>query len=533
MNANAYFQLKTKDDGLYLILYPPAEGGEKLVYSEICQYLDDSYIGFYDSDELVEALKYQLETTEVKLNDEMIEPVDEVATASVCDDKMSAYARFYSPSEGGAPLSKSDIICALSAAGVSHGIDEGRIAEWMGDRVYCTDILVAEGIPPQESEDAVIEYLFETEDVFRPTIEDDGSVNFHELNLLNDVSAGDELAVLTPEVRGIFGMNVIGTELPSRNPAKKAIKSGKNTVLSEDRCTLTAATGGYVEIENDRIVVHSVYSITGNVGTATGDVDFDGIVRISGDVQTGYSVKASVDIFVQGVVEGSNVEAGRDIVIANGVHGTAKARISAGGDITVNFIQESKVSAGGSVHAGSILYSIVTANDSIFVSSRRGLVKGGELRAASLISVKTVGSARAGANTKLAVGADIEDLELFHKLEATIDGMREEQSKLHQIQVFLKRKVAKKEPLRADHRRLIKLLPAQIGSLGDEIEKQLKRHSKLKARLDNSDKGKIVVEGTVYEGATIMISNETYHVLDDLAQCQFVKAGAEIVIESL
>ena len=533
MDKNAYFQLKIKDDGLYLMLYPPSEGGEKLTYSEICQYLDDTYIGYYNSDELVEALKYQLEVTEIRLNDEIIEPVDEVVTSSVSDDKMSAFARFYAASKEGAQLSKSDIISVLSSAGISHGINEERIDEWMRDRVYCTDILVAEGIPPQESFDAVIEYMFETEDVFRPTIEDDGSVNFHELNLLNDVSEGDELAVLTPEKQGGFGVNVLGTELPSRTPAKKMIKFGKNTILSEDRCILTAATGGYVELENERIVVHSVYSINGNVGTATGDVNFDGIVRISGDVQTGYSVKATVDIFVQGVVEGSEVTAGRDIVIANGIHGIARANIVADGDITVNFIQESTVCAGGSVYAGSMLYSNVTANENIIVSSRRGLVKGGELRAKTLISVKTVGSARAGANTKLAVGADLNDLELFHKLEATIDEMRNELSKLRQIQFFLKRKVAKKEPLKAEHRRLMKILPAQVSAMGDEIDKQLKRHSALKSRLDSSDKGQIVIEGTIYEGATIVISNETYHVLDDLAQCRFVKGGSEIVVESL
>ena len=79
----------------------------------------------------------------------------------------------------------------------------------------------------------------------------------------------------------------------------------------------------------------------------------------------------------------------------------------------------------------------------------------------------------------------------------------------------------------------MKILPAQISALGDEIDKQLKRHSVLKSRLDNSEKGKIVIEGTIYEGATIVISNETYHVLDDLAQCQFVKSGSEIIIESL
>jgi len=533
MNKNAYFRLKTKEDGLYLTLFPPSDGGEKLVYSEISRYLEDTYIGYYESEELIETLKNQLEEIDVKLNDMLIEPVDETAVVRVSEDKMSAFARFYAPSEDGIPMNKSDVIVTLSAAGVTHGIAEESIENWLENRIYCTDILVAEGTPPEDSRDAVIEYLFETEDVFRPTIEDDGSVNFHQLNLLNDVSEGDELAILTPEYQGQFGANVLGNSLPSRNPAKKSLKYGKNTILSEDKYVLTAETGGYVELENEKVVVYSVYSIKGNVGTATGDVDFDGIVRVSGDVQTGYSVKASVDIFIGGVVEGSDVTAGRDIVIASGVHGIAKANITAGGNITANFIQECVISVGGNVNAGSILYSNVTARDSIFVSSKRGLVKGCELRAKTLISVKTVGTARTGSTSKLAVGADIDDLENFRKIESALSGMRTEQSKLEKIQYFLQQKIAKKEPLKAEHRRLMKILPMQSNVLSDEIENLEKKYNTLKKRLASSDKGKVVIEGTIYEGASIAISNVTYHVQDDLAQCQFVRNGGEIEIQPL
>ena len=533
MDKNAYFRLGIKEDGLYLTLYPPEEGGEKLTYSEISRYLEDTYIGYFESDELIEKLKDQFEETEIKLNEVIIEPVDETAVVRISDDKMSAYARFYAASDNGLPLSKSEIIVSLSAAGVTHGISEEKIEQWLDDRLYCTDVLIAEGTPPEESSDAIIEYMFETEDIFRPTIEDDGSVNFHQLNLLNDVAEGDTVAVLTPESQGEFGVNVTGVSLPSRNPLKKVLKYGKNTLLSEDGNVLTATTGGYVELENEKVVVNSVYSIKGNVGTATGDVDFDGIVKISGDVQTGYSVKATVDVYVSGVVEGSDITAGRDIVIASGVHGIAKANIIADGNITVNFIQESVVSAGGSVHAGSILYSNVTAKEDIIVSSRRGLVKGSELRAKTLISVKTVGSARTGANSKLAVGADIDDLENFRKVESALSGMRTEESKLEQIQFFLNQKIARKEPLKAEHRRLMKILPMQTNVLKDEIEKLVKKHNILKSRIESSDKGKIIIEGTIYEGASIVISNVTYHVQEDLAQCQFIRNGAEVEIEAL
>ena len=537
MQNNAYFQLKIKDDGTYLMIAPASEEGVKLQLSEIRHYLSKINIDIFSTADVSQALVKALETqhmkSEVKICEDSIVPVNETAVVSVSRDKMSADIRFYPPSDDGARLDKDGIIKILANAGIEHGIIEVNIDQWLDERCFCTDVQIALGTPPEESRDAVIEYLFETLYVFRPSCREDGSIDFHELNLLNDVAIGDKLAILTPEYQGEFGTNVLGGKLPSRKPQKKAIKHGKNTELSDDGFVLKATTGGCVELEHSKIVVHDVYNITGNVGSATGDVDFDGIVRISGDVQAGYTVKATKDIFVMGVVEGATLVADRDIIIANGVHGAGKADITAGGDITVNFIQEGLVSAGGSVHACSILFSVVKAKDSIIVSSKKGLVKGGELSAKTLISVKNVGSAFAGAHTQLTVGSNPEDTSVLRDLEMQIDKKRDEQARLNQALSYLSRKKECGSTIEPEQEKLLEILPSLLVTIEEDLNKCMLIYNGMLEGYTMNESGKIIIEGVVYEGSSIEISNASYYIQEDLAQCQFVKKGKEIEITSL
>ena len=49
---------------------------------------------------------------------------------------------------------------------------------------------------------------------------------------------------------------------------------------------------------------------------------------------------------VDGVIEGAIVNAGKDIVVHQGIHGMDKAVIKAGGSLTTNFIEEAEVTVG-------------------------------------------------------------------------------------------------------------------------------------------------------------------------------------------
>ncbi|MCL1827886.1 MAG: FapA family protein [Oscillospiraceae bacterium] len=528
MRQNAYFKLNTTNDGLYLTVYPQSDGGDPVSFLEINLYLAKTKIERIDKEALKNALAHISGQTEIKLSDIIIPPVDESISVKMSEDKMKAFVRVYPESNDGKKLGKNEFIEKLSVAGVKHGIIDEAVDNWLQNRSYCTDFPVAEGTPPEQSRDAVIEYHFDTDNDFRPETDDDGNIDFHQLNLLNQVSAGDVLAVLTPAYDGQPGINVPGVKIPSAKPLRLRLKYGNNTEISEDECVLTAKVSGHVEMQSGKITVNNVYTVKGDVGPGTGDVDYDGTVLVKGDVLAGYSVKATGDIYVSGIMEAAFLTAGGKIILAKGVHGEAKGRLNAGGDIVSKFIQMCTVVSGGNISANSILHSKVFAKSSILADFNPGYVSGGELKATALISVKVVGSATSGAHTLLETGPDRTLMDEYHELEKLLVEKRTEQRRLRQIAG---------EAAEADRGHAKQSAPPGISTrlerTNAEVEELMKSYIRLKAEIETDSSGKIVVKNTIHEGTKIIMSNVSYYVHDAVSACQFTKEGAEVKCYSL
>jgi len=530
MLQNAWFKLDTKEDGLYIILYPPSDGGAEVTFFELNLYLVRNKVILKQAakDKLKQALESQTEKCEIQIRDEGILPVDESLTVNLSNDKMRAMVRFYSPSEDGKQVAdKEDFLGRLSEAGVKFGIKEDVVEEWLKDRRYCTDILIAEGVLPEDSTDASIEYSFNAKKEFRPTVDENDNIDFHKLNLIDHVTEKDVLAVLTPAYEGKGGKNVLGLDIPARKPVRYTLNAGNNTELSEDGCVLTAATSGHVEMHQGKINVNNIYMIKGNVDAGTGDIEYNGSVKVSGDVLTGYAVNATGDIYVDGVVEAAYLNAGGQIVLTKGMHGDAKGSLKAGGNIAAKFIQACSVESGGDVTSGSILHSKVSAKNSIVVKSKRGVISGGEFKAGTLISAVAVGSP-AMTNTQLEIGPDETLLEQYHNLESLLVEKRLAQRKARQTFDIAKRRLESASPLPPDKAQYLDAIQNQLTMADTEISELMIRYNQFKEELDKNDAGRIVVKGDVYEGTRIVISDMSYYVRSHISQCQFLIDGSEI-----
>lgn len=535
MLQNAWFQLDVRDDGSYMVIYPPMEGGQGLTFFELNLYLIKNKIILKqaEKDLLKQALENLRETIEIRIKDERVPPVDESVAVSVADDKMKATARVYPPSNEGCRISgKEDFLARLVGAGVNFGYNESVIDGWLTDRGYCTDLPIAEGVPAEESRNAVIEYMFNADKEFRPVVDENDNIDFHHLNLIDHVSEGDVLAVLIPAYEGKNGINIQGLEIPSKKPVILTLNGGNNTELSEDGLRLTATVAGHVEMLHGKISVSNIYTVKGDVGAGTGDIDYDGSVKIAGDVLAGYSVRATGDIFVNGVVEAAHLTAGGQIVLTNGMHGDARGTLSAGGNITAKFIQACTIESGGDVVSGSILHSRVLAKNNIIVSSKKGVISGGEFKAGALISANIVGSP-SKTNTQLEIGPDHALLEEYLSLEKVLVEKRLEQRKVRQTLDIAKRRLASDEPLPADKAQYLETAQDQLSMIETEINALMIRYGQMKETMENSSLGRIVIKGDVYEGTRIVISDVAYYVRNNASQCQFLKEGDEVKLFAL
>lgn len=199
-----------------------------------------------------------------------------------------------------------------------------------------------------------------------------------------------------------------------------------------------ADCAGNVTLVNDTVFVSNVYEVPADVGTSTGDIDYDGSVEVRGNVLTGYTVKATGDITVNGAVEGATLISGGKIVIKRGMQGMEKGVMRAGGDIISNFIESSKVHASGRIITDAIMHSDVEAADEIIVNGKRGLIVGGKIHSGLKITMKTAGSTM-GTQTELEIGIDPTLLERYRCIERDMEKISAERDTLLQNIDILKK----------------------------------------------------------------------------------------------
>ena len=456
---NGFFQLDLRPEGTFLRIYAAKDGGTPVNVNEVAEYLQKKGIE-YEITDLNRKIMAITDKGVFQLDNVKRYQEREMMMVTISPNKMEASVRFYPPSVQGFKLDKDDIYADLQNAGVRYGADSDVIDMFLQKRVYCTDFVFAVGKPVRHGTDASIEYFFKTDLRARPTLNEDGSVDFFNLNTMNHVKKGDLLARLTREDPGEYGINVCGEQVKPRDVKRLKLRYGRNIVVNEDHTEAYCEVNGHVTLVDDKIFVSDVYTAE-NVDNSTGNIEYDGSVKVNGNVCTNFSIKAKGNIEVSGVVEGAMLEADGNIIIARGMNGMAKGVLKAGGNVISKFIESSKVTAGGYVSTESILHSEVSAGTEITVSGKRGFVTGGKVSAANLISVKTLGSAM-GADTIVEVGMDPSKKARMQELQKQIAENNKVLEQTHPVLTALTQKLAQG----------VKLRPEQLKSLQEMLQKE-------------------------------------------------------------
>lgn len=531
MGKNGYFQLTVKPMGTYLKLFPTADGGQPIHFEEVVSYLLRQRISGYPMAELNKAVKEQKET-EVKLLNESILPVQEEMQITMSQDKMEAVVRFYPPSTNASVMDRAEIVRGIAYQGVKFGLLEETVDQFIEERSYCTDYLIAKGVPVEEGTDAEIIYHFNLEPNARPKLNEDGSVDFHKLENINGVKEGMLLATLKKEVQGTAGRDVCGAELRPKAVTPKRLIAGKNTYLVEDGTKLLSSVNGHVVLDNnEKVVVSNTYEIKGDVDTSTGDIDYDGDVKVSGNVLTGFSIFATGDVEVDGVVEAANIVAGGKIIIKRGIQGMNKGTLQAGGNILCRFIESAVVHSGANIEADAIMHSEVSAKNEIHVAGKKGLIVGGTVRAGSLIESMTIGSPM-GSATTLAVGDDPQLQDRIKELEEENKKLEVDEKRLHQVLDAMKEK-KKKGMLSPDQFELLQKVVTNYTELKARVSSVDEELSKCYEMLAETKGAKIIARNIVYSGVKLMIAGEFTITSTEYHFCKFVKDWHEVKRVSL
>ena len=526
MGLNAYFMFEEKTDGLYMNFFPAKDGGSPISMEDVIFVLDRKNIPNVD----LAAVKAEIEkntASSIKVGNNGIFSKSEWCDIKISRDGMLVAARFFPPFVGGDMMDKESILKELQFKKIKFGFSNEGIDAFLRDRDYGKQYVLAQGRKPVEGKDAVLEYLFDTNKKAMPKILDDGSVDFHNIDNITHVKKGDVVARITKEVEGVPGMDVYGNTLKPRQVAKKIFRYGRDLEVSEDGLELISKISGHITLDGDRVSVSNTYTVPADVNVSTGNINYDGSVVVTGNVLSGFSINATGDVEVRGIVENAYIEAGGNIIIGRGMQGMQSGVLKAGGCIVAKFIENAKsVEAKESVKVGALIQSNVSSGQEVIVEGKNGLIIGGKVVAKKLIQAKNVGS-EMSTSTTLVVGV-LPELKLrAEELKKNITGYNEDKEKLSTIVASLLKK-AEVSQLDKPKLELLQKTKQSLDKVCEALKNACDEYSDIRQQIVESTDATIKISGSLYPGTKIVIGDSELIVKDKTSYCQFKKDDHEI-----
>jgi len=532
ITRNGYFQLVNAPGGGFGVRFvPPVGEGEAVRIGELVDYLDRQGC-MYDIGSLKQ---FQMARKDIicLLERRECPVVRESYEMTVSEDHMTATVRFFPPSEFGERMTFDEFLKDLHYRNISSGIQMGALQDhFQSDGIYCTDIVVAQGRQPRHGTDARIEYYFDTNLNAKPTVREDGSVDFFNLNVINHCHAGDVLARIIPEDEGDYGMDIFGQRIKPRSVQRAVLHYGNLVQISEDKMTLTAKADGHVTLVDDKVFVSDVYEVE-NVDLSTGNINFTGSVQVNGNVASNYMIKCDGNVIINGVVEAAHIIAGGNIIIAKGMNGMGKGTLQAGGNVVAKFLENAHVEAeNGYVETESILHSVVSAGDEVTVSGKHGFITGGHIQAGNHVKVKTLG-AEMGSPTVIEVGINPKLKERYIQLQRDVQEIvkiiRNTQPIISGFAERRSRGVNFTEEQLRHVRDAAKLLEVKKV----ELEQKNEALAQTQEIYETQRKATVEVSGIVYPGTTIIIGDVSMVVQSAYQYCRFEQIQGEVKMAPL
>jgi len=383
----------------------------------------------------------------------------------------------------------------------------------------CEGRRVAKGEPAIQGRDGKIVWLVRR---FRQGASVDSSrelADFYNLGLFENVEAGRDVGRVYKATEGRPGIDVMGMPIPSKAGKPVTEKFDKSLAFKpdeerEDYQTLIAAVSGYAHEESGKVTIRNLLIIPGNLDYEMGHIDFIGNVRVGGDVQKGFHIKARGDIEIVGSVLGENQLTSEGSITIRGFHqGGEGSMLSARNNYTVGIVQNITSDVGGNI---TILKE---ARDCAFRASAaviapQATIVGGTIWCVKGFEGKILGNS-AGVRTTV---------ELRNELEVTPEYRRVEESiKKHEVAIaalelhigpYLQNR--KRVPLLAAKfkQKITELLYKYDGVQASlaKLQESLKQMREAKPMEESS---RINILGKVYSGVVLNTIDAKYDFTED------------------
>lgn len=310
----------------------------------------------------------------------------------ISQDNMQAWVCLYPPKKGQDFYDRDLILKFLEENKVVRGLHESNISAIAKKHVYEREILIAQGKEAVEGNPGYYEFFFDTSDKRKPAIREDGTVDYTSMTSLSNVKAGDLVALYHHATPNENGYDVKGKETKSK-PGKELVPlKCRNVSHDKNPDEYRADVTGKIDYRAGKIDIKDVHEVRGDVDLIEGKIEFYGDIHIQGNVGAGVIIRASRNVFIEGVVESAEIYAGGDVVITRGIQGGQKGIIAAKGNVSAEFIEHATVEAGGNVRSNSFINATVYAEEMVVAEGKNGLILGGNVRGLKGVSATVLGN---------------------------------------------------------------------------------------------------------------------------------------------
>ncbi len=443
-------------------------------------------------------------------------PIDAVITVSISDNRMEAYLRIKPPMNGGLSPTLKDLEDALANKKITFGVKKAKLKVLAAYPVYNTDNLIATGIMPVNGINGTHVFKFSAEKDLRPKERADGTVDYRDLGIVENVKKGQILCVITHPIDGSEGITVTGRVLlPIKGKAVPSLV-GKNTELSEDGTAIYSKIDGQVEYDGRKISVSESLFIKGNVDNSTGNIKFVGNVIIAGTVLDNFVVEAGGNIEIAGTVGSAVLKADGSIFLRSGIIGS---EVSCKGDLTSKFIEHCNVFASGNITSEFIMTSNIKCGISVELVGSKGKLVGGSCIAGQNIIARTIGSIN-DLETDLKIVIDPSISVRQQELVKQLPGLEKQIHSLKTLISLLKEFKAANR-LEPDKKIILDNALLSYDVCTDLLANTKQELDEINESLKSRSNGKIICTGTIFPGTKMTIGSAKMNVTNPLEFTSF------------
>ena len=444
----------------------------------------------------------------------------------ITHDQMTAFGCIIPSIGGGKNVGFMELKSSVKDLGIEYGVNDSLLQELVENGTMLKVFTIAQGKQVRDGEDGNIIELYPREKKISFEANEKDMVDYKNLNWLQTIHAGDPICTIISPVPGEDGIDVKGVVIKAREAKTPKVLSGINTAENDDHTALIAACDGQLIFSGGCFKVEQMIKVDSDVDNSVGNLDVIGSITVYGNVFDGFTLKATGDIIVRGIVEGATLIAGGNIQIFQGINGSYKGKLEASGNVTSRYLENCSVIAGGTVKSDSVLNSSVLSGDKVVVISGKGIIIGSTIIAFKGVEAKIIGNEQ-NMLSSITIGTDPKLYEELRTLKAEIhEFKRKSEGNEKNIQYLLAQ-----ESLSAEYQQLLNKLKLDQTIFNMNISKKSNRITAIEEELKNGEDCQIVVN-QLNPPVKVAIENEQLTISYETRMCRIYKSEGEIVIAS-